>query len=460
MTLLLNNLDHSLKTVPNGCVGDFLLNPDGSVAPKGDSWKNRLISFIPLAQAHYEHAALSAIVEVFTQCVDHWIALKNEQKYQIRNVSLEEYTAQVKRILFVGHFILCNDKRIVDDQLLKDKICAQLSRLMPGTLITFPETVRTISLEVCFQQLDLATLWKLQELSPPLLTLEILGMPAPQTEILDLPAQQQNILELPSFYQTTLEKIENPSGNWVPWLKGLWTKAHYADQQSLTKMCKQISERRDPVHKTAEQFLKQLLALFKTGHLTIETVKNSLDELVHASHQCEPEWATQAEKQYRLLTGKEVSPRDKALQWKSQFIEQQLLRFFPLHHSETEDSHNANLLNTIYYHWGERLGKQEKAPHVDIYVIKKASSLPYQWVDIFRFLEEKWKAHSVDAFLHYTQLNNWGAGIGQFLEKTVGEKLSSIHDPQDFVLREYFDDKGLNRRGAIRFLHETLASSA
>jgi hypothetical protein len=460
VTLLLSNLDRSLKIVPDGRCADFFINLDGSVSPNNRPWKHRLISLIPLAQAYYEHAALSVIIEVFTQCVDRWIALKNEQKYHIRNVSVEEFSDHVKRICFVRHFILSHADKFTAYPLLTAKICAQLSRLMPEALILFPETAGMISQDVCFRQLDLATLWKLQELSPPALTADILRTPAPQTEILDLPVQQQDVLDLPAFYQTTLQKIENPTGKWLPWIKNWWSKAHLADQESLTKMCKKLSQGSDPRHKLAEQYIKQLLALFKSGKLPIETIKNSLEELVHASRQCEPEWATQSEKQYRQLTGKEVTPRDKALQWKSQFIEQQLLTFFRQHHSPTEDSHNANLMNTIYYHWGERLGKQEKAPSVDIYVVTKATALPYQWNDIFLFLEEKWKAHSVDAFLHCAELNNWGAEIGRFLKITVEEKLTSIKDPQEFVLREYYDDKGLNRRGAIRFLQETLVSSA
>lgn len=459
MSLLLRNLDQSLKTVSDGGCTDFFLNLDGSVAPNSESWQNRLIAFVPFAQAYYEHAALSVIVEVFTLCVDRWIALKNEQKYQIRNVSIEEFSEHIKRICFVRHFILCNSAKFSIYSLLKDKIRAQLSRLMPETSIVFPDTACAISQEVCFRQLDLQTLWKLQELSPPALTADILRTPAPQTEIVDLPVQQQSVLDLPAFYQTTVQKIENPTGQWLPRFKNWWNGAHLADQQSLAKMCKRISQGSDPRHKLAEQYIKQLLALFKKGHLPIETIKNSLVELVHASRQCEPEWATQSEKQYRLLTGKEATPRDKALQWKSQFIEQELLTFFRQHHSATEDSHNANLMNTIYHHWGDRLGKQEKAPSVDIHVVKKATSLPYQWVDISLFLEEKWKADSVDAFLNYATLNNWGAAVGLFLEETVKEKLSSIQNPHDFVMNEYFDEKGLNRRGAIRFLQETLTSA-
>jgi hypothetical protein len=467
VTLLLKTLDQSLKVVPDGRCADFFLHLDGSVSSNSGPWKNRLISLIPLAQAYYEQAALSVIVEVFTQCVDRWIALKNEQKYQIRNVTVEEFSEHIKRICFVRHFILSFAEKFITHPLLKAKICAQLSRLIPETPIVFPDTARVISQEICFRQLNVQTLWKLQELAPPPLTAEILKTPAPQTEILELPVQQQNVLDLPTFYQATIEKIENPTGSWYLWLKDRWNKTHGKDQKSLIDMCKTISQGKAPRHKLAEQYIKQLLALFKSGHLSIETVKNNLDELVHASRQCEPEWATESEKQYRRLTGKEVTPRDKALQWKSHFIEQQLLTFFrsspknqtEKYHTETEDSHNANLMNTIYHHWGDRLGRQEKAPSVDIHVIKKASSLTYQWTDIFRFLEEKWTAHSVDAFLNYAEFNKWGAAIGLFLEKTVKEKLSSVQNPQEFVLNEYFDEKGLNRRGAIRFLHETLTSS-
>lgn len=463
MTLLLRNLDQSLKVVPDGCVAHFSLHQDGSIT-SCKSWTYRLISFIPFVKAYYDYASLINIVKVFTQCIDRWIALKNEQKYHIRNVSVEEFAEHVKRICFVRQFILNFAEKFITYHSLKDKICAQLFRLIPETPIVFPDTARAISHEVCFRQLDLQTLWKLQELAAPPLTAEILRTPAPQTEILDLPVQQQSVLDLPTFYQTTVQKIENPTGSWYLWLKDRWNKAHQADQESLTKMCKTISQGNEPRHKLAEQYIKQLLALFKSGRLPIESVKNNLDELVHASRQCEPEWATESEKQYRRLTGKEVTSSDKALQWKSQFIEQQLLVFFrssSKYHTETEDSHNANLVNTIYYHWGERLGKQEKAPSVDIHVIKKASSLPYQWPDILRFLEEKWKAQSVDAFLIYASLNNWGAAIGLFLEKTVKEKLTSVQNPHEFVLREYFDETGnLNRRGAIRFLHETLVSSA
>jgi hypothetical protein len=115
-------------------------------------------------------------------------------------------------------------------------------------------------------------------------------------------------------------------------------------------------------------------------------------------------------------------------------------------------------MNTLLFHYGQRLGKGEwKVPSEDIYVVRKSTALPYQWPNVFCYLEKAWNETSVESLKTVSQENRWQSDIGLFLEAKVREKISSVEDPKDFVLTEYFDDQGfLNSRGAIRFLKETL----
>jgi hypothetical protein len=229
-------------------------------------------------------------------------------------------------------------------------------------------------------------------------------------------------------------------------------------------MCKQILEAQNPVYKlvyaSAKLYLGRLLVLFKTGKVPDLQIRMCLVELVRASSLCCGEWATEAERHYLSFVGKEVTPQDKALHWKSRFVDEELKRFFPLYYTRSEDAENVHLMNTLLFHYGERLGKGEfKVPSEDIHVVKKSTSLPYQWPDVFRYLEDVWNRQSIESFKTISQMNKWQADIGQFLTEKVREKIPTVRDPRAFVLTEYFDEQGfLNDRGAIRFLKETLAS--
>ena len=115
-------------------------------------------------------------------------------------------------------------------------------------------------------------------------------------------------------------------------------------------------------------------------------------------------------------------------------------------------------MNTLIFHYGERLGKAEfKVPSEDIHVVKKSTSLPYQWPDVLRYLEKAWTETSVASLKTVSDTTKWQADIGKFLAKKVREKIPTVKDSDGFVLTEYFDSEGLlNDRGAIRFLKETL----
>ncbi len=124
---------------------------------------------------------------------------------------------------------------------------------------------------------------------------------------------------------------------------------------------RQVLEAKDPIYKliyaSAKLYLGKLLALFRTGRLSDLQVRACLDELVRSSGQCRGDWATEAERHYLSLVGKEVTAQDKALYWKSSFVDEHLKLFFPIFYTRTEDAQNVHLMNTLLFHYGERLGK-------------------------------------------------------------------------------------------------------
>jgi hypothetical protein len=457
-SLLLGNLDRSLRIVPKGHCDDYFLYPDGSVVSYHDSWTIRSIS---LFQRLYD-PIVSNVIEVFMACVDHWTALKNDQKFHRRAVGVEEFTEQIKRICLVGEFVFVSLGKIEADPVNREKVSALLSQLLGKTPDTLSQSLQDIGPEAFLQQLDLVTIWRFEEQTPPALTSAILEMAAPLAEVLDSSQPSPNILELPAFYQTFVERMENPTGKWTLWIGNWWKGAHVEAQNALDKMCRQILEAEDPVYQyvyaSAKLYLGGLLALFRTGRFPDLRVRASLDELVRASALCRGEWATEAERQYLSFVGKEETPQDKALQWKALFVDEHLKSFFPNFYTHTEDAQNVHLMNTLLFHYGERLGKAEfKVPSEDIYVVKKSTSLPFQWPDVFRYLEKAWNETSIESLKTVSHVNKWQADIGKFLTEKVREKILSVKDPQGFVLTEYFDSEGLlSDRGAIRFLKETL----
>lgn len=460
-SLLKSNLDKSLSTVPAGQHAHFFLNADGSLASSLKTWIIYLIHKIPFVQSYYD-PIVTNIVEVFSKCVDDWTALKNNKKFQLTAVDAQEFSDQIKRICFASQFILANCHRIEAHTQAQAQICSLLADLLPGRTIALPQTLQELTPITFFPQLDIQTIWKMEEEAPPLLTEVILRKPPPLLEAPDSEEKNPSIGELPDFYLKVVQRIENPRGRWMPMIKDWWAGRHQAQYQSLKVMCATILEDKDAAKKAlyhqTKLYLGKLLALFKTNRIPDLQVKICLDELVHASKQCAGEWTTEAERRYKALMGKEETPQDKAIQWKAQFIDQHLMQFFRTVYTSTEDAENVHLMNTLLYHYGERLGRQDlEAPKADIHVIKKATSLPYQWPDIYRYLVQAWRHSSVEAFKTYIQMKCWTAAIGQFLIEHVKQKISSVKDPQEFVMAEYFDEMGnLNNRGAVRFLRETL----
>lgn len=460
-SLLLVNLDRSLGIVPKGHCEDYFLCADGSVVSYRDSWTSRCIRSISLFPGLYD-PIVSNVIEVFIACVDYWTALKNDQKFHRRAVGIEEFSEQIKRICLVGEFVFVALGKIEAEPVNREKISDLLSQLLGKTPDTLSQSLQELETEAFLQQLDLVTIWRWEEQTPPTLTPDILEMPAPLTEVLDFSQQIPDILELPAFYKTVVERMENPTGKWTLWIGNWWKGAHVEAQNALDKMCRELLEAEDPAYKliyaSAKLYLGGLLALFRTGRFPDLQMRACLSELVLASGLCRGEWATEAERQYLSFVGKEETPQDKALQWKSTFVDEHLKRFFPNYYTQTEDAQNVHLMNTLLFHYGERLGKAEfKVPSEDIHVVKKSTSLPYQWPDVFRYLEKAWNETSIESLKIVSHVNKWQADIGQFLEAKVREKIPTVEDPKEFVLTEYFDGDGmLNDRGAIRFLKETL----
>ncbi len=459
--LLLGNLDRSLSAVPKGHCSDYFLYADGSAVSYHDSWKSRCMRLI----SYFYDPAVSNIIEVFIACVDYWTALKNDQKYHLRAVNIEEFSQQIKRICLVGEFVFLSLGKIEEDPINREKVSALLWQLLGKTPTTLSESLQEIGPESFLQQLDLVTIWRLEEQIPPTLTPSILAMPAPLTEVLDPSQPYPNILEIPVFYKTLAQRMENPNGKWSHWIIDWWKGAYVKEQNALDKMCQQILEAKDPTYKllytSANLYLGNLIVLFRTERFHDLEMRACLDELVRASSLCQGEWATEAESQYLSFVGKTETPQDKALLWKASFVDEHLKLFFPIYYTLTEDAQNVHLMNTLLFHYGQRLGKGEwKVPSEDIHVVRKSTSLPYQWPDVFRYLEKAWNETSIESLKTVSQVKKWQSDIGLFLEAKVSEKIPSVEDPKDFVLTEYFDQGLLNNRGAIRFLKETLASTS
>ncbi len=460
---LIANLDRSLSTVASGRCPDYFLYADGSVVLRSDSWTSRAIAQIPLFQTVYD-PTVANIVEVFLRCVDYWTALKNDRQSGLRTVAIEDFQQQHERIRLVGKFIFASLDKIEADPVAKEKICDILTQLLGYSATKIPESLLALDKKSFLEQFDFETIWEFEESSPPALTPTLLTMSVPQTEVLDPSAPIPNILEIPVFYKEVIQRMENPTSSWISFSKFKeWWNGGSEAQKSLEAMCKQILEDQDPVYQliyaSAKLYLGQLLALLKTEKKFPDLqIRMCLEELVRASRFCRWEWATEAEIHYLSLIGKEVTAQDKSLHWKSRFVDEHLKRFFSTLYTSSEDAHNVHLWNTLLYHYGERLGKQDfKVPAEDIHVIKKPTSLPYQWPDIFRYLEGAWNTCCVESLKTDSQMNKWQSDIGSFLEAIVKEKLPTVKDPHAFVLAEYFDNEGLlNDRGAIRFLKETL----
>ncbi len=455
---LLANLDRSLNIVPRGQCSNYFLHADGSVISSCDSWVSscfRAVLFL-----HNDPTAAN-LIEVFMKCVEHWVALKNDQKFDRRAVSIEEFTQQIRRICLVREFIFVSLGKIEANPAHREKVSALLTELLGRPTVVSQQSLQAICPEAFKEQLDLVTIWRMEEKSPPALTPQILQLPAPKAEILDPSQPIPNILEIPAFYKTVVQRIENPTGKWTIWFRDWWNSSHAAEQHALDTMCKEAFEAKDPVLKYVDESTKlalgKLLALFRTGRFPDLQMLLSLKELIVASGLCHGDRATVAEEQCLALTGKTVTAQDKALNWKSEFVTQQLKLFFRFYYTSTEDEQNVHLMNTLIYHYGERLGMSHlKAPSVDIHVVKKATSLNFQWPDVFRYLTQKWETSSVDSLKTYSDLHKWQSDIGKFLEERAKQSIPSIQDPQAFVLAEYFDEGKLNDRGAIRFMKETL----
>jgi hypothetical protein len=454
---LFANLDRSLSIVPRGQCGDYFLYSDGSVVSHRDSWTSRCVRSVPFI---YD-PTVTNLFRVFMECVDHWTALKNDQKFNRRTIAVEEFTQQIERICFIKEFVFASLGKIEADPANREKICALVSQLLEKQVF-LPQSLQEISPEAFLGQLDFVTIWRMEEKSPPVLTPALLAIPAPKEEILNPDEPIPNILEIPAFYTTLIQRIENPTGNWMVRFKDWWNNSYVAEQNALDAMCKEALEAKDPALKYVDESTKlslgKLLALFKTGRVPDLQILLTLKELIIAADLCKGDRATVSEEQGLALTGKTVTAQDKALNWKSEFVTQQLKLFFLIYYTSTEDAQNVHLMNTLLYHYGERLGMSHlKAPSCDIHVVKKATSLPYQWPDVLRYLTQKWDESSVESLKTYSDLNKWQSDIGKYLEERVKQTIPSIQDPQAFVLAEYFDEKGLlNDRGAIRFLKETL----
>jgi hypothetical protein len=215
---LKSNLDKSLSAVPATQVGNYFLNADGSLASRLKTWIIYLIHKIPFVQSYYD-PIVTNIVEVFSKCIDDWTALKNNKKFQLSAVDAQEFSDQIKRVCFVGQFILANCHRIEAKPLAQTQICNLLADLLPGVTIALPQTLQELTPKSFFPQLDLATIWKMEEEAPPLLSPDILQLPAPHIEVLDPLKENPRITELPIFYKSFMQRMENPTGRWIRLLK-------------------------------------------------------------------------------------------------------------------------------------------------------------------------------------------------------------------------------------------------
>jgi hypothetical protein len=231
--ILFANLDRSLKVVPAGHFSDYWLTASGLTTRNQSYWL-----YFRALQSYYENRFLSTVTEVFTQCINHWIRLQNEQKFELRPVSLIEFSHHANRIYFVVQFLLVSKEKFEKSPSLQNQLCDALFLLLPRhTKITFPKTLEEITPETFAKQLDPEIAWQIQELSPPPLTPHILGMPAPLKEITELPPCIEKIDDLPALYDQVM-KDPQP---WWSWIKLPWTTPRDPKKEALQKMCDEIT---------------------------------------------------------------------------------------------------------------------------------------------------------------------------------------------------------------------------
>ncbi|HEY5235280.1 MAG TPA: hypothetical protein VIJ14_03805, partial [Rhabdochlamydiaceae bacterium] len=140
---LLGNLDRSLGLVPAGQCSGYFLYADGSVASHYDSWMSCCVRTVPLFQSLYD-PSVSNVIEVFMACIDHWTALKNDQKFGRRAVGVDEFTQQIKRICLVAEFVFTSLPKIEANPANRDKISALLSQLLGRTPIVLSQSLQEI----------------------------------------------------------------------------------------------------------------------------------------------------------------------------------------------------------------------------------------------------------------------------------------------------------------------------
>ena len=247
---------------------------------------------------------------------------------------MEEFSQQIKRICLVGEFVFLSLGKIEKDPINREKVSALLWQLLGKAPTTLSDSLQEIGPESFLQQLDLVTIWRLEEQIPPTLTPAILAMPAPLTEVLDPSQPNPNILEIPVFTKQLSSAWKILPEKWSLWIGNWWSGAYVKEQNSLDTMCKQILEANDPtyqlIYASAKLYLGNLLALFRTGRFHDLQMRASLDELVRASDYCRGEWATEAERQYLSLVGKAETPQDKKRSFgKANFIDEHLKVVFP-----------------------------------------------------------------------------------------------------------------------------------
>jgi hypothetical protein len=454
MTTIHTNLDRSRVQVPKGQADKFLLNSDGTVTDCTGvvtGWMHRTIQ--TLTSCVYD-STLPIIVAIFTDTVEQLIACLNAQRHQLRTVSLEEFSQRAKRLGFVSEFIIAHQDEFSRSQSLRDTIVDSLSRLIPpGKKVSFPNTINQISEDV-MGQIDIVLAWKLQELSPPTLTNELLKEPVNRKDIIDLPPMDDSIFYLPSIYHEIFSQIENPENKLWPWIANLWPWSNVScAKRALGKMVKELQQNRNKSpYRLTGAFLRQVITLCRQPNIPLSKKRSALDELVVAAGWCPPRQTTESERQFRKLTEIEITMKDKLLVWKEKFIEGVILNDFLRKSLDDNDyRHNVHYLNAIYHEWGEHLGQVSlQAPDQDNYRIRRLS---FTWPELHQFLQQAWNAQVAESICTQVAIDNGEGEVREFLIEVVRTTLPSIPNAEDFVTEEYFTDMGaLNGRGANRFL--------
>lgn len=446
---LLANLDRSLKVVPPEGYSNYSLNVEGVAVQNSTAWIFRLIP-------KYDENSLSALVDVFTQCVDYWIRLQNEQKHQLRDVSVVEFSDHVKRICFVAQFILASKDPLAKFSSLQSKVCDALSRLLPeGTLLAFPQALQEVTPAIFTKQLDPATAWEMQETAPPPLTEEILALPAPRKDITELPACTEKISDLPALYEELTKEPETVTS----WIKSWVLPKANPSKDALQVMSDEIVKKGHLVqYGIARKYLEQNMAFCRRPDLPLQKRREIVQEMVVCAGECSNRWGIQSELQYRKQIGKVITLQDQVLAWKSAFIEQTLFDFLQQRLTSEENKQNTHYLSGIYHKWGHRLGVSPlESVKADTNRIDKFN---FTWDDIWMFLQERWSGSIVKSIGTQVEFNQCLAPMGQFLNQLVERKLPSV-EGSDYVPRYYFNKQGLlNDRGVIRLLQETVISAA